>query len=113
MAVPRPSPRPSPRKSGAKEKLSLAVRILPCLRDLHPRIGRHQPAFVGQRHQLEAHVDCARGTFSAAAMDARVEPALAAFLDDLLINLEDFRLVAIELGYEAIGEAEIGRADID
>src|SRR5205085_7203274 len=39
--------------------------------------------------------------------------AFAAFLHDLLIDLEDFRLFAVELWHQPIGEAEIGGADID
>src|ERR1700732_4143314 len=37
--------------------LRLAVRIFPGLRDLHPGVGRHQPAVVEQRHELKAHID--------------------------------------------------------
>ncbi|WP_244646463.1 aldolase/citrate lyase family protein, partial [Bradyrhizobium campsiandrae] len=40
---------------------------------------------VRKGDQLEAHVDGARRAFGTAAVDARVEAALAAFLDDLLV----------------------------
>src|SRR5207249_37007 len=92
---------------------SLPARILAGLVHLHPGIGRHQPDFVRQRHELEAHVDGAYRTLSAGAVDARIEAALAALLDDLLVDLQDFRLVAVKLRHQAIGEAEVGRADID
>src|ERR1700738_1887181 len=91
----------------------LAGGILAGLRHLHLGVGRHQSAFVRQGHELEAHVDRARRALGAAAVDAGIEAALAAFLDDLLIDLEDFRLVAIELRHQPIGEAEIGGTDID
>ena len=42
-----------------------------------------------------------------------MKSSLAAFLHDLLVDLENLRLLAIELRNEAIGEAEIGRPDID
>src|ERR1700750_297291 len=92
---------------------SLSPRILPRLAHLHLGIGHHQANLVGERHQLEAHVDGACRAFGAAAMDAGVEAALAAFADDLLIDLQDLRLVAIKLRHQAIGEAEVGRADIN
>src|SRR5450756_1171 len=109
-----PHPNPLPAKSGARDKsLSLAAGFFTRLCDLHLGIGRHQPALVRQGHELEAHVDGAHGALRAAAMDAGIEAALAAFLDDLLVDLEDLRLVAIELRHQAVGEAEIGGADID
>src|SRR2546429_4945288 len=92
---------------------SLPARILAGLVHLHPGIGRHQPDFVRQRHDLEAHVDGAYGTFGAGAVDAGIEAALAALFDDLLVDLQDFRLVAVKLRHQAIGEAQVGRADID
>src|SRR6185437_13346323 len=46
-------------------------------------------------------------------MDAGIEPTLAALLHDLLVDLQDFRLVAVELRYQTIGETEVGRPDID
>src|SRR6185295_3517271 len=93
--------------------LRLAGRVLAGLVHLHLGVGRHQPDFVRQRHQLEAHIDGAYRAFGAGAVDTGVEAALAAFLDDLLIDLQDFRLVAVELRHQAIGEAEVGGADID
>src|SRR5450631_876554 len=93
--------------------LRFAARILAGLRDLHLGVGHHQTALVGQGHELEAHVDRAQRAVGAAAMDAGMEPALAALLHDLLVNLENLRLVAIEFWHQAVGEAEIGRADID
>src|SRR6266404_9364165 len=46
-------------------------------------------------------------------MDPGIEAALAALLYDLLVDLQDLRLVAFELWHQARGEAEIRRADID
>src|SRR4051812_48606170 len=83
------------------------------LADLHLGIGHHQADLVRERHQLEAHIDGAHRAFGAAAMNAGIETALAALADDLLIDLQDLRLVAIELRHQTIGEAEIRRADID
>src|ERR1700675_3681738 len=91
----------------------LAVRIFPGLRDLHPGVGRHQPAVVEQRHEPEAHIDRFRCANRARAVNARIEAALAALLHDLLIDFHDLRLFAVELRHQAIGEAEIGGADID
>src|SRR6185503_4283359 len=93
--------------------LRLAGRVLAGLVHLHLGVGRHQPDFVRQRHQLEAHVDGPNRAIGTGAVDAGIEAALAAFLDDLLIDLEDFGLVAVELRHQAVGEAEVGRADID
>src|SRR5882724_10910034 len=95
------------------ETSRLAAGILAGLGDLHPGIGHHQSAFVGQRHELEAHVDRPHRAIGAAAVDAGMKAALAALLDDLLIDLENFRLVAVELRHQSIGEAEIGGTDID
>src|SRR5229473_8615465 len=95
------------------EVLRFAARFLAGLRDLHLGVGHHQSALVGQRHELEAHIDRAQRAVGAAAVDAGIEPALAALLHDLLVNLENLRLVAVEFWDQAIGEAEIGRADID
>ena len=91
----------------------LAARILAGLVHLHLGIGHHQPALVRQRLELETHVDGAHRALGARAVDARMQAALAALLDDLLIDLENFRLVAVELWDQALGESEIGRADID
>src|SRR6202012_2212197 len=95
------------------EALRLAAGILAGLVHLHLGVGHHQPAFVRQRHELEAHVDGAHRAFGTRAMDAGIEVALAALLDDLLVDLEDLRLIAVELRHQAIGEAEVRRADID
>src|SRR3954453_915508 len=64
----RAAPRP-----GHRERSRLAGGILPGLVDLQLGVGRHQADLVRQRHQLETHVDRARGTFGATAMDAGVE----------------------------------------
>src|SRR6185503_1766377 len=93
--------------------LRLAGGILPGLVHLHLGVGHHQPALVRQRHQLEAHVDRSHRALGAGAVDAGMKAALAALLDDLLIDLEDFRFVAVELRHQAVGEAEVGGADID
>src|SRR5215216_2133244 len=93
--------------------LRLPARILAGLVHLHLGVGHHQAALVRQRHQLEAHVDGAHRAVGAGAVDAGIEAALAALLDDLLIDLENFGLVAVELRHQAVGEAEVGRADID
>src|SRR6202012_1156275 len=93
--------------------LRLAAGILAGLRYLHPGIGRHQAAFVRQRHELEAHVDGTHRALNARAVDAGIEIALSAFLDYLLVVLEERRFVAVELRNRARGEAEIRRADID
>src|ERR1700722_180312 len=93
--------------------LSLAAAFLAGLVHLHLGIGHHQAALVRDRHELEAHVDGAYRAFGAGAVDAGMEAALAAFLHDLLVDLEDLRLVAVELWHQAIGEAEVGRPDID
>src|SRR5580692_2337633 len=42
-----------------------------------------------------------------------MEAALAALLHNPLVDLEDLRLVAVELRHETVGEAEVGRTDID
>src|ERR1700682_2586242 len=96
-----------------RSKSRLAAGILAGLPDLHPGIGRHQSAFIRQRHELEAHVDRAHRALGAAAVDARIQAALAALLHDLLIDLQDFRLLAIEFWDQTVGKAEIGGADID
>src|SRR5665213_4025330 len=93
--------------------LCLAAGLLAGLRDLHLGVGHHQSAFIGQRHQLETHVDGAHRAVGAAAMDAGMEAALAALLDDLLVDLEDLRLVTIELWHQTVGETEVRGADID
>src|SRR3954451_5965881 len=95
-----------------RHSLRLAAGLFPGLRNLHAGIDLHQPDLVRQRHELEAHVDGADGAFGAAAMDTGIEAALAAFLHDLLIDLEDLRLVAVELRHETIGETEVGRPDV-
>src|SRR5579862_5132327 len=95
-----------------RSQLRLAAGVLAGLRNLHPRIGRHQANLVEQRHELESHVDRAHRAVSARAMDAGIQPALLAFLDDLFVDFENFRLFAIELRHEAVGEAEVGGADI-
>src|SRR3954451_20284101 len=87
--------------------LRLAGRFLAGLVDLHLGVGLHQAALVRQRHELEAHVDRAHRAVRARTVDPRMQTALAALLDDLLVDLEDFRLVAIELRHQAVGEAEI------
>src|SRR6266481_8364424 len=91
----------------------LAAGILAGLRDLHLGVGHHQAALVRQRDELEAHIDRAHRALGAGAVDARMQAALAALFYDLLIDLENFRLVAVEFWHQAIGEAEIGRPDID
>src|SRR3979411_2794387 len=91
----------------------LATGIFTGLVPLHFGIGHHQAALVRQRHELEAHVDRAHRALGARAVDAGVKAALAAFLDDLLVDLEDFRLVAIELRHQAVGKAEVGGADVN
>src|SRR6478752_5192658 len=104
----------SPRKSGAREKKSrLAAGVLAGLRDLHLSVGHHQSAFVRQRYELEAHIDRAHRALGAATVNAGIETALSALLHDLLVDLEDFRLAAVELGHQPIGEAEVGGTDID
>src|ERR1700737_447944 len=87
-----------------RNALRLAARFLPRLRDLHFRVGRHQAALVRQGHELEAHIDRAHRAVGAAAMDAGIEAALAAFPHDLLVDLEDLRLLAVELRHQPIGE---------
>src|SRR4029079_15522988 len=96
-----------------RDFLRLAGGILAGLIHLHLGVGHHQAALVRQRHQLEAHIDRAHRAFGARAVDAGMEAALAAFLDDLLVDREELRLVAIELRHQAVGEAEIGRTDIN
>src|SRR5882672_4875326 len=91
----------------------LAAGLFPGLVHLHLGVGHHQSAFVRQRHELEAHVDRAHRAIRAAAVNAGIEAALAALLYDLLIDLEDFRLVAVEFWHQPVGEAEIGGTDID
>src|SRR6516165_2114692 len=80
----------SPRESGERQRIDLRLPagILAGRIDLHFGVGRHQADLVGQRHQLEAHVDGARRAFGAAAMDSRVELAFVALLHDLLVDLE-------------------------
>src|SRR6266481_8474404 len=91
----------------------LAAGILAGLVHLHLGVFHHQSAFVRQRHELEAHIDRAHRALGAAAVNAGIETALAALLHDLLIDLEDFRLAAVELGHLHIGEAEVGGTDIN
>src|ERR1700745_3687801 len=81
--------------------LSLAGGIFPGLAHLHPGVGHHQSALVRQRHELEAHVDRPHRALGAGAVDAGIEAALAAFFHDLLVDLEDLRLVAVELWHQA------------
>src|SRR6187402_1489009 len=94
-------------------RLRLSAGLLAGLVHLHLGVGHHQPALVRERDQLEAHVDGAHSAVGAGAVDARIEAALAAFLDDLLVDRENLRLGSIEFWFKSIGEAEIGRADID
>src|SRR3984957_8837289 len=91
----------------------LAAAFLAGLVDLHFGVGRHQAALVRQGHELESHVDRPHRAVGAGAVDAGIEAALAAFLDDLLVDLENFRLVAVEFRHQPIGEAEVAWADID
>src|SRR5216684_1206121 len=93
--------------------LPLSPGNLSGLRGLHLGVGHHQSAFVRQRYELEAHIDRAHRALGAAAVNAGIEAALAALLHDLLIDLQDFRLVAVEPGHQPIGEAEVGGTDID
>src|SRR5258708_5454467 len=95
------------------DQLRLAVRILAGLRNLHLGVGRHQSAFVRQRHELEAHVDRFRRTNRATAVNARKNTALAAFLYELFVDLHDLGLFTVELRHKTVGEAEVGRTDID
>src|ERR1700677_2545948 len=98
--VPDAGPRPG-QMSLSLVSLRLAGRFLAGLRDLHLGVGRHQSAVVEQGHELEAHVDRAHRAVGAAAVNAGIKATLAAFPDDLLVNLEDLRLVTIELGHQA------------
>src|SRR4051812_20563671 len=93
--------------------LRLTAGILAGLRHLRPRVGRHHPDIIEQRHELESHIDGAGRTCRTTAVNARIEAALAAFLDDLFVDLENFRFIAVELRHQTVGEAEVGRADID
>src|SRR6476469_4438960 len=93
--------------------LRLAARLFPRLVHLHLGVGHHQPALVRERDELEAHVDGAHRAVGAGAVNARMEAALAALLHDLLVAFQNFRLVAVELWHQTIGEAEIGGPDID
>src|SRR6476469_418177 len=88
-------------------RLRLAAGILPGLPHLHLGVGHHQPALVRQGHELEAHVDRSHRAVGAAAMDTGIEPTLAALFHDLLVDLQDLRLVAVELRYQAVGETEV------
>src|SRR5216110_156473 len=101
------------RRRSRLSRSCLAVGILAGLRHLHPGVSRHQAAFVRQRHELETHIDRFRRTCRAAAVNARINAALAALLHELLIDLQDFRLFTIELRHQTIREAEIGGTDID
>src|SRR3954470_11863256 len=60
----------SPYSLFAPRYLRLAVRILAGLRDLHLGVGHHQSAFVGQCHELEAHIDRLGRADRAAAVNA-------------------------------------------
>src|SRR5689334_12670213 len=88
--------------------LRFAAGILPGFADPVLRARRHDAAVVEQRHQLEAETDVLRRALRPRAMDAGVQLALVAFLDDLLIDLQDLRLFAVELRLEPVGEAEVG-----
>src|SRR4051812_6959371 len=93
--------------------LGLAVRLLAGLGHLHSGIGRHQAALVRQGHELKAHIDRAHRAVRTAAMDAGIEPALAALLHYLFIDLQDFRLLAVELWHQAVGVTEVRGTDVD
>src|SRR5262249_27232281 len=69
--------------------LCLAGGILSRLRHLHARVGRHQPTFIREGHKPEAHVDGANRAFGAAAVNTGIETAFAAFLHDLLVDLQN------------------------
>src|SRR5260370_35733156 len=83
----------------------LAGGILPRLRDLHLGVGHHQSAFVRQRHELEAHIDRAHRAVGAAAVNAGIKAALAAFFYDFLIDFEDFGFLPYDFWHQSIGDA--------
>src|SRR5918995_898060 len=73
----------------------------------------HQARIVGDGHEMEAHADRPRGVACRAVVDAGEQAALLGGGDELLVDFQDLRLLAVELGHQAERQAEIARADID
>jgi len=68
---------------------------------------------VGDRGQAEAHPDHPRCIGRLTAMDAGVDPALAACRKHDLVHAELLRILTVEFGRLTERKGEIGRADID
>ena len=77
------------------------------------RRPRHQAAVVGDGDEAEAHADHPRGIGGGAVVDAGELAVLLARRQQLLVDAEDQRLLAVEDRDQAEREAHVGRADID
>src|SRR5579859_3266477 len=101
------------RCSSLRQGSGLAAGFLAGLCDGGARGSRHQAGIVHDGDEAEAHADRARGIGRAAAVNAGVDLALVALLENLVVQRQDFRLVAVEPRRQTIGETEIRRADVD
>src|SRR5262249_32775990 len=75
--------------------------------DLGGRGACNQACVVRERHEAEAHADHARRVDPGGVVDAGELAALAGGLDQLLVDLENLRLLAVEHRLHAEREAEI------
>src|SRR6185436_6403529 len=73
----------------------------------------HQAGIVGDGHELEALADDLGGIARRGVMDAGELAALLHRGDELVVDRQHLRLVAVELGHQAERQAEVGGADID
>src|SRR4029450_3664306 len=89
------------------------ARFLAGLRDGGARGHGHQAGVVGDGDEVEAHADRPGGVARRSIVDAGEQTALPGGGSELLIDLQDLRLLAVELRHQAERQAEIARADID
>src|SRR5689334_8093839 len=74
----------------------LAAGLLASQRDSSASRRLHQTGIVHDGDEAEAHADRARCIGGTAGVNARVDLALVAFLEDLVVDLQDLRLIAVE-----------------
>src|SRR5665647_1478807 len=78
---------------------------------LVPKLDRDEPEILKIYEKIVK--ECGKRGLYPGIHCSGAEAALAALLHDLLVDLEDLRFVTVEFRHQAIGKAEIGRADID
>src|SRR5579863_1705333 len=87
-----------------------------CLARCRYRVARragHQATVVRDGNEAESHADHARGVGSGAVMQAGELAVLLAACQQLLVDAEDQRLLAIEHRDEAERKAQVRGSDID